>query len=327
MKKKFFAALMSICICCLSACSGDNVSSGNADIYNAEEVVYDTHTVEIGSVTQIYVTSGEFDYPYSETINIDQNGVITKIFNGTEIEAGAVVCEQVVDGLDEEIEQQKIILDAAEKTYTSLKNSGASSNDIEYARINYEFEKMAYDKLIEKQDEAIIYAPYSGTIKIDSGHCYAGAHVFEGQYLATITDKSKSYLCAFAYVSEPFKNVNFGTSVTIKQGSTECTGMVVDIIAREPGTSYGGYLYVIEPEEDSGLNNYGDVDISFDVYEKKNVVVIPHSAVKQVGERTYVNVLISGSKIETDVELGVWGAGTVEVLSGLSGGEKLIINR
>lgn len=327
MKKKLLAVFMSVCMCCMSACGSGTDSTESVEIYDAEEIKYDTYTVELGVIKEAYYAKAEFDYPYSENIFIMQNGIITKMFNGTEIEAGAVICEQIVDGLQEQIEEQKLILDAAEETYTSLKNSGASANDIEYAQINYQLEKNAYDKLMKKQEEATVYAPFSGNIRIETEGCYAGAQVYDGQYLATITDKSQSYLCSFVY-GDKLENVNFGSSVTIKQGAiVECSGMVVDIIERDGGTDYAGFLYVIEPEEDSGLKDFGTIDVIFDVYEKDNVVVVPHSAVKQVGGRTYVNVLIGGNKIETDVELGIEGADEIEILSGLYGGEQLIINR
>lgn len=327
MKKKILSVIMAICLCCMSACGGEDKTTDSAEIYNASDVKYDTYTVDIGTISEAYYSKAEFDYPYSQNIFIQQSGVITKLYKKSEITEGDVICELLVSDLQEQIDEQKIIYDAAKETYEDLKSSGGSKNDTEYAEINYLLEKNKYDDLLKKKDEAVIYAPFSGNIRIDDEACAAGNEVWEGQYLCTITDKSRTYLCAFIY-GDKLNNVNFGSSVSIKQGAiVDCKGKVVDIIERDAGQDYSGFTYVIEPEDGAGLKDFGEIDVVFDVYEKDNVVVVPTDAVKSVGGRTYVNLLIDGAKIETDVELGIQNEREVEILSGLEGGEKIIMNR
>lgn len=327
MKRRLVSAAFCACALLLSACAANTVNSSGAEIYNVSDVKYDTYTVEVGTIKEAYYSEAELDYPYSQNLFIQQNGIITKIFNGSEITEGELICEVLVEDLQKRIDEQKLILDAAEDTYNSLKKSRPNSSDTEYAEINYLLEKNKYDDLIKQQDETKIYAPSSGTIRVDNNGCVAGGYVRDGQYLCTITDKSRTYLCAFVYGAQ-LNNVNFGSSVTIKQGAiVDCKGKVVDMIEQNPGTEYAGFTYVIEPEEGAELRDFGKIDVVFNVYEKDNVVIVPSGAVKEVGGRTYVNVLIDGAKIETDVELGIRGEDEVEIISGLSGGEKLIINR
>lgn len=327
MNKRFIAASLCCCALLLSACGADDAASSGAEIYNVSDVKYDTYTVEIGTIKEAYYSEAKFDYPYSQQLFIQQSGLITKIFNGSEIEEGELICEVLIEDLQKNIDEQKIILDAAKETYDSLKKSRPNSSDTEYAEINYLLEKNKYDDLIKQQEETKIYAPASGTIKIDKENCSAGGYVRDGQYLCNITDRSRTYLCAFIY-GDKLNNVNFGSSVTIKQGEKViCKGKVVDMIEKNPGTDYAGFSYVIEPEKGADIKEFAKIDVVFNVYEKDNVVVVPTNAVKEVGGRTYVNVLIDGAKIETDVELGIQGDKDVEILSGLSGGEKLIINR
>lgn len=319
--------MLCICVMMLSACGADNASSANVEIYNASDVRYDTYTVELGTIKEAYYSEAKLDYPYSQKLFIRQSGIITKLYNGSEIQKGELICEILIEDLQKQIDEQKLILDAAEETYNSLKKSRPNSNDAEYAQINYLLEKTKYDDLIKKQGETKILAPSSGIIKVDTKSCRAGEYVNEDQLLCTITDKSRAYLCAFVY-GDKLNNVNFGSSVSIKQGAiVDCKGKVVDIIERDAGSDYSGFTYVIEPEDGAELKDFGTIDVVFNVYEKDNVVVVPTSAVKNVGGRTYVNVLIDGAKIETDVELGIEGEDDVEILSGLSGGEQLILNR
>ena len=64
----------------------------------------------------------------------------------------------------------------------------------------------------------------------------------------------------------------------------------------------------------------------FDVYSRLDTVIVPKKAVKSLADRNYVNLLVDGVKVEQDVELGIEDNDKVEILSGLSGGEEIILN-
>ncbi len=85
------------------------------------------------------------------------------------------------------------------------------------------------------------------------------------------------------------------------------------------------YTYVIDTDEDSGLSDL-TVQCIFDVYSKLDTVLVPTSAIKTSKDRTYVNLLIDGTKIEQDVETGLADGKQTEIVAGLSGGEQVIIN-
>ena len=325
MNKKALLAAAIIFAGCLSACGNSSDSGESVPIYNVKDVNYDTINADYGTIQEAYYVEGNLRYPYSQYVVSEQNGVINKLFNGMNIEKGQLICELTIDGIDDRLEEQKVIADAAEETYKQLKKSGTKT-EIEYAEITYELEKNKYDKLVEEKAAACIYAPCSGTIKIDTDNCYTGAYLSDGQYLCSITDESKSSLCAFVY-GDKLDNVNFGSSVTAKQGELiNTSGTVSDIIFVDGGPDYSGYMYVIDVPDDITFVDYGTIDVVFNVYEKDNVIVVRNDAIKTVGDRTYVNVLIDGAKIETDVECGIVGDKNTEIINGLSGGELLIIS-
>ncbi|MBR1723545.1 MAG: RND transporter, partial [Ruminococcus sp.] len=60
-------------------------------------------------------------------------------------------------------------------------------------------------------------------------------------------------------------------------------------------------------------------------YSKLDTVIVPAEAIKTSKERTYVNLLVDGTKIEQDVETGIEDGERTEILSGLSGGEEVIV--
>ena len=83
---------------------------------------------------------------------------------------------------------------------------------------------------------------------------------------------------------------------------------------------------MILPDEDSELFDFGDVSVVFDVYTRPDTVVVPQKAVRELAGRKFVNLLVDGVKIEQDVETGIEDGKNIEILSGLAGGEELILN-
>lgn len=318
----FTASLLLI----LSSC-GNNAKSEKVEdlILDAAEVDYNTTYARIDSIGTEYYVQSEFRDPYTQNIFISESGVIGKLYMGSEIEEGELICEELIDGLEDELEKQKLITDAAEDTYNNLIRSGVAGAELEYAQINYESEKIKYDKLLDKAENAKIYAPCSGRIKIDTDSIYAGAEVYAGQYLGQIADSGQTYLCAFVYY-EPLADVNFGSKVQIIQGNVVNTeGKVIDIIYVDRGADYSGYYYVIDTPEDAGFLDFGTIDVIFNIDKKDGAVVIPKTALKQIGTRQYVNVIIDGTKVEIDVETGISNDRDIEITSGLSGGEEIIV--
>ena len=79
-------------------------------------------------------------------------------------------------------------------------------------------------------------------------------------------------------------------------------------------------------DEENDMLDLGGIEVVFDVYSRLDTVIVPQKAVKKLDGRNYVNLLVDGVKIEQDVELGIEDNDNVEILSGLSGGEEIILN-
>lgn len=330
MRRKTAALLSVLMLLFLSSCGAqaDNKNPENIDdiIIKADEVEFETFVAKIDSIGPEYHVAGEFRNPYSQNLFFGESGIIYKIYTGTEVNEGDLICEELIEGLSDEIDKQKLITDAAEETYNNLIKAGVKGNELEYARIDYESEKSKYDRLLRRSENTKVYAPCSGTLKIDHNELYAGAEVYSGQYLGEIADSNDKYLCAFVY-QVPLKDVNFGSKVRIVQGNVvDVESKVVDIIYKDMGLDFSGYYYVIDVPEGTRFLDFGEIDIVFSVNKKEGAVIVPRMALKLVNGRQYVNVLMDGSSVEIDVETGLMTDYYVEILSGLSGGEEIIMN-
>ena len=320
----------------LSSCGKDNKSEEIAvPIYETKEVNYRTVKAEITDISEKYYQTGSYSYPYYEFVSFKVSGQIesVKVESGQEVKKGELLCTLFTDEVTEKIEEKEIYLNQAKKTLETLQSKNSSANEIEDAKIDLEIQQLEYDKLVGSLEDYKVYAPCDGVFMLyegrgednkHSGELNAYSQVNQGQIFGYATDKSQQYLCCEVY-DNPLNNVNFGTKVKIEQGANSCSGVVTDIIYNENG-EYSSYVYVVTPDDGNNLFDFGDVQIIFDVYSRLDTVVVPQKAVKTVGERTFVNLLIDGVKVEQDVELGINDGENVEIVSGLSGVEELILN-
>jgi multidrug resistance efflux pump len=106
--------------------------------------------------------------------------------------------------------------------------------------------------------------------------------------------------------------VNAPASVTsVTKGSAEGGGPSADFSVTWP---------------DGGAPKFGiPVQVSVIVKQKQDVLVVPKAAVKQVGARTYVNVMDNGMRKSVNVQVGITGSDTIEIVSGLTAGQVVLL--
>ena len=314
----------------LAACGKkEETQEISVPIYEAKAVKYRTAKAEIGDISERYVQKGSYGYPYEETITFGMSGQIDQLVVTQDqgVSKGDLLCTLFSDELDEQIETKQVYLDQAKNTYAKLYNEGVSYNELQMAYLDLQIQQLEYDHLLEQKDKYNVYAPCDGYFTsggIRGGQFNRFAWVNAGQTFGKTSDNSEEFLICRIF-DNPLNNVNFGTAVKLTQGANEASGKVVDIIHDDNG-DYSSYTYVVRPDQDSGLFTFGDVEVSFNVYSRLDTVIVPTKAVKTVGERKFVNLLIDGVKVEQDVEVGIVDGSKTEITSGLVGGEELILN-
>ncbi|MCD8094956.1 MAG: biotin/lipoyl-binding protein [Ruminococcus sp.] len=309
-------------------------------IYETDEIDYRTEEAVVGDISQKYYADANFGYPYSETVSFSMSGTIESV-NVADLDTvskGDILCTLNSDELDSQLEEKEVYVEQAEKTLETLKESGGSATEIELAQTDLELLQLEYDYLEASRDNYNVYAPCDGVFKASNSTAFSsdisdqrgadvilveGATVSASQSFGTIEDHSQEYLICDVY-DITLENVNFGTRVTLTQTTDEATGKVVDIIEGD-NSGMSQTTYVILPDEGSGLSDM-TVSCCFEVYSKLDTVIVPSDAVKTSGDRSYVNLLIDGTKIEQDVEVGIVDGDETEITSGLSGGEQVIVN-
>jgi RND family efflux transporter MFP subunit len=126
-------------------------------------------------------------------------------------------------------------------------------------------------------------------------------------------------------------NVSIGAPARLRLDSypaEEIPGTVVSTapMAREQGgaTVFATTLSLDIPENIDirpGMN----ADVTIVTEARENVLLIPQEAIRSVGERAYVQVLTNGDQQEREVILGYRSGGQVEVVSGISEGDRIVV--
>lgn len=342
MKKSFMCFCVLLAVLCVGfstvSCAQRNESENvSKEIYtpevNSQNEENNTVEAKIGTINQKYYHEAAYQNPYVETISFEIDGVVSSIDveNGDNVKKGAVLARLNTDELDKRIEQQELRLNSAKKTLAKLnKNKKSDKNEITSAEYDVQIEQNAYDKLLFEREKYTVKAPYKGEISVqyeEGMEIKKGSHVSAGQPLCNMKDPNGERLCIMIYNEEKFDDVSFGMNVTLTQGKTTESGKITDIVFSDGGGSYDAYYYVITlDKKNSELVSYGDkINASIDVYSKENVVIVPTEAIKTVNDTNYVDVLVDGMKIQTDVEIGIQDDTETEIISGLSGGELIIL--
>ncbi len=308
-------------------------------IYKTDKIDYNTVKAEIGDISQKYFVEGRFDYPYSEKVAFKMGGIIESIEveDNADVKKGDVLCTLNSDDLQQKLDEKMVYLERARKTVRTLRSEGGTAKEIQYAETQVELLELEYEHLQSSEDEYKVFAPCDGVFRAGKNTSFGadisdqrgaeniivkGAQVSADQQFGYITNHSQKYIICEVYDFVP-ENINFGTRVKLQQGKVEEEGRVVDILT---GSNAGMSVttYVITPPEKTEL---GDMQINcvFEVYSKLDTVIVPSDAVKTSKDRTYVNLLVDGTKIEQDVETGIEDGEKTEILSGLSGGEEVIV--
>ncbi|MBR1864335.1 MAG: RND transporter [Ruminococcus sp.] len=297
-------------------------------ILEAKEIQYKTCKAEVRDISQKYYQDGYFGTPYRKSVKFKTNGMIKSIEvdSPSDVKEGDLLCTLYTDDLEEQIEQEEIRLEQVRGTVEKLKDADADANQILMAEYDVELEELRYQRLLDKFENYNVYAPCDGEFNMQFGRnpYTVNSQVYQGSVFGYTTDRTQQYLCVDVY-DDPLTNVNFGTSVMLDQGAASSTGTVTDVVFNDNG-DFSSYTYVITLDNEDELFDFGDIRVVFDIYSRLDTVVIPKKAIKELGGRKFVYLLIDGVKVEQDIETGIEDNNDIEVTAGLSGGEELILN-
>jgi RND family efflux transporter MFP subunit len=224
-----------------------------------------------------------------------------------------------------------------ENVYDQLKNKSAtetfSERDIRTtAEATNDYYYNALRAAEYNLKNATLFAPFDGIVTAFSQGLSVGANILGATPVFIVVDPNTTYIKAEVGESDVVK-IKLGQKVSVEldayPGETfESKVAVIDFA--NVITSSGGKAYKVRvalPENKDLKFKLGmSGDAEFIVSEKESVLLISQGAVMEDGDKNYVWIVKDEKASKKEVSVGGSSIDDVEITSGLSEGDKVIVN-
>lgn len=261
---------------------------------------------------------------------------------GDTVKAGQVIGRLDVEDLEKDLRQKRLQFrrDETAMKETLRKRDEMDPVDFEQEVINFEEKRQAIADQEAEIAKAELTAPISGTVV--TVNVKKGDLIKAYDPVAVISDTSQ-LVAAVTLTKDDLEKVSVGMPVTVDLNNAgKVNGKIKQLPV--PDTENGGngnggnggtggqndaerpedFLLVTLDKMPKGVQRGTPLSISIVVNRKENAIVIPPSALRSMGSRTYVQVVDENGKREVDVEVGQQTATEVEIIKGLTPGQKVV---
>lgn len=294
---------------------------------------YSTVDVQKGAIVKTITGSGTF-----ESVNTDvsqftgQGGRIDKILvkSGDKVKKGDVLVQLILDGLDIQVKEQKLALEKAKYGFQQARGGNEQARLI--AELQVELEQTKYDRLSKQYNSRQLVSGIDGEV-VFTESLKEGDFVEAYQTLVTVADPTKLRVAIRVENAEDIRAVDVGATADVTYNQEKIVGKVVQTPSSSPETQnrdladkYAKTLYIEVPKlpKDARIGGIADVRIILD--QRENVIKIPRSGLRSYLGRNFVRVLEDGKRLrEVDVEVGLTGATEIEIISGLTEGQVIVL--
>jgi RND family efflux transporter MFP subunit len=278
---------------------------------------------------------GNVDTKQNLIIYPEYSGVLTQVNvkSGQKVNKGQILARIDDGGLSNQLAQMETQATLAKTTFERQKNlwDKKIGSEIQFlqAKTNYEAQMKAVAQMRAQLGKTIVKAPFSGVI--DEVITEKGQVVGPGQQLMRIVNLSDMYVSA--NVPESFiGKIKVGAIVDVQVKSTGKTykGKVRQIGNYINPNNRNFSIEVAVPNSDNLLRPNQVAVLKIEDYKKANAILVPESIVTEnaVGEKIIYTVDTSGKEpkaIKKTIVVGLTSGANIEVKSGLSKGEQIII--
>jgi multidrug efflux pump subunit AcrA (membrane-fusion protein) len=262
---------------------------------------------------------------------------------GDKVAAGQLIAELDVEAMEKDLRQKRLQFRKAEVDMkeTLRKRDEMDPIDFEQASIVFEEQRQAIVDLENEIAEATLTAPFAGTVVQLS--VQKGDAIKAYDPICIIADTSRLVVAA-KISKDDLTKVTVGMPAVVNINSAgEFKGTVKQLPMNTADDSQGGggnpgnpggegnkierpedYLQIDIGAMPEGVTRGTPLSVNIITNRKENAIVIPLSALRSIGSRTYVQVVDENGKREVDVAVGQQTATQAEILEGLTPGQKVV---
>jgi len=261
---------------------------------------------------------------------------------GDKVAAGQVIAALDVEDMQKDLRQKRLQFRKAEVSMkeTLRKRDEMDPIEFEEASIAFEEQRQAIVDLENEIADATLTAPFAGTVV--QLNVQKGDAIKAYDPICIIADTSQLVVAAKISKSD-LEKVTVGMPAVVNiNGAGEFKGTVKQLPMNTEeddsqggggGMPGGGQNNIVRPEDflqidigdmPEGVTRGTPLSANIITNRKENAVVIPLSALRSIGSRTYVQVIDENGKREVDVAVGQQTATQAEILEGLTPGQKVV---
>jgi HlyD family secretion protein len=261
-----------------------------------------------------------------------------KVKENEQVTAGQTLVILEDTGLQAQVTQAREKLNNTAVKYQRVAKmqsiGGASAEELDNARMDYNIAQASYDEITSKLNETIIVSPIAGSVigkPLSAGEMVAQG-VNNPTVILTVADMSKMQISAEVDQTDIGK-IQLGQKVTFTVDAYPdkvFTGRV-STISRKATVSQNVTYYPVTIDVDNAENmlNPGMVArVTIMVSESKGALTLPLAAVRTDKNGKYVVVMgDNGQTHNVPVTTGNTGDNLVEILTGLNEGDKVVVSQ
>lgn len=250
---------------------------------------------------------------------------------GQIVNAGDVLVRLDTKDLEYQIKNSEFDMKLAElQMIEKLREEEANENSIELERAKMEFEKqkLAHQKLLEQIENSVITAPFTGEVIAVRKKVGDAVEAFKPVIVLADTTELK---IGVNLNKSDLKEVAIGmpTRVKIMGVDGEMQGEVISLPEEEDENQENNvnretYVTIGVDSIPEGLKRGTTVDITIITARKENVLTIQGGALRTYNGRHYVQVKDEKGRRDVDIEIGLQTPTQIEVVSGLEEGQIVI---
>lgn len=298
------------------------------------EVRSETIELKVSAVGKIMSQREEPLYFTEDGLHIQE----VKVKAGDKVSEGDVLIVLDVKSLEKDLRKKRLDFRQQELAMKETLRTKDEMDEIEFEKASIVFEEQRQElaDLEQKIADGTLRAPFSGTIV--SMTAQKGGTVKAYEALGIISDTS-SLVVAASFAKEDLNKLAVGMNAQVDINAAGVFQGKVKAMPVSTSDSNNGNQGGQAPEKDT-VDKYLIVEldkwpaevergrqlsVSIVTERKENATLIPISALRSIGSRTYVQVAEpDGSKREADVEVGIQTATDVEIIKGLEPGQKVV---